>query len=211
MSSTGKSNPNTPQICLSAPPAPEHCFSAQAGLGESSAHLPEQFLSPLTATLCPMCTSKGIHGHCQSPHRGESSPSLCWLLWAGKGWFWGFCCLHQHAKKCWEEPVFLYRKLHECVSLTSWVLRCRSSLIPSENPAVVTNQQMVLLLTFYLMESQVSQGRLLSKTTSLPSITPQVTSIAWHASVSEEQKSHTDVQALKNNQHVSATEGKAPA
>lgn len=32
--STGKSNPNTSQICLSALPALQHCFWPQAGLGE---------------------------------------------------------------------------------------------------------------------------------------------------------------------------------
>lgn len=120
---------------------------------------PAQFLSPLAATLGLVYTSKGTHRHCQSPHKGESFPSLGLVLWAGTGWL-----------KCWEEPVFLHKKLSEYVPLTSWVPRCRSFLIPSVNPAAVTYQQRVLLLTFYLTEAQVSQGRFLS---SKPPVCPQ--------------------------------------
>lgn len=97
MCSTGKSNPYTSQICLSTPPALQHCFSAQAGLG-GRAHLASTVLSPLTATLCPMHTNTGTHGHWQSPHREESFPSLCWVLWAGKLWL-----------KCWKNLFFYIR------------------------------------------------------------------------------------------------------
>lgn len=160
MCSTGKSNPNTPQICLSAPLALQHCFSAQAGLGKQCPSGQRSSCPPSLPPCAPCTQAKAPMG--RSPHGGKSFPSLCWMLWAGKGCFWRFCSFHQHAKKCWKEPVFLYKKLNECVPLTSWDLRCRSSLIPLVNPAAVTYQQIVLLLTFYLTEAQVSQGRFLS-------------------------------------------------
>lgn len=152
MYSTGKSNPYTSQICLSTPPALQHCFSAQAGLGGQ----------------CPSGQHSSVPPHCHPvPHAHKhrhpwalTEPTqgrkLSFTLLSVVGW--------ETLAEVLEESVFLYKKLNEYVPLTSWVPRCRSSLIPSVNPAAVTDQQKkwVLLLTFYLTEAQVSQAKFLS-------------------------------------------------
>lgn len=48
-----------------------------------------------------------------------------------------------------------------------------------------------------------------TRTISLPSVTSQVTSIKCHTGMSEGQRSHTALQALKNNRDGSASLGKS--